>query len=90
MTETIARAAIQARDGQVWSVPRPGRHHDVIALMAERPGHDPRDCSPERQGFTTSTGRFVGRVEGMQIAKAAGQVINKPHAPMRLFSEDLF
>lgn len=99
MAETIERAAIQARDGRVWSVPRPGRHHDVIAVMATRPDHDPRDCAPERQGFTTSTGRFVDRVEGMRIAKAAGQLV-PDFAPdgvtiMRepgdlLFSEDLF
>jgi len=97
--ETIARAAIKARDGRVYTVDRPGRHHDVVALMGARPDHDTRDCSPPRQGFTTSTGRFVDRVEGMRIAKAAGQIIPDFHAdgvtirrePGReLFSEDLW
>lgn len=87
--ETIDRAAIR-HDGVIYSVSRPGRHHNVIALMAKRPGHCPSHCSPSKQGFTTSTGRFVGREDAMRIAQSAGQLIATPHISGKLFSEDLF
>ena len=85
--ETIERAAIR-RYSTVWSVPRPGRHHDVIAFMAEQGVDALGDYTT--QGFTTSEGRFVERDEAMEIAKAAGQLIAEPHAPDMLFSEDIY
>jgi hypothetical protein len=88
-TETIDRAAIR-HDGVTYSVPRPGRHNDVVTLMARRPDHRMSHCSPSKQGFTTSTGRFVCREEAMRIAQAAGQLIATPHISGKLFSEDLF
>ncbi len=39
------------------------------------------------QGFLTSTGRFVDRVEGMALARAAGQTDSDKS---QLFSEDLY
>ena len=42
------------------------------------------------QGFLTSDGRFVDRVEGLAIALAAGQVITKHGNPNQLFSEDMW
>jgi len=39
------------------------------------------------QGFLTSRGRFVDRVEGMAIARAAGQTDSEKSG---LFSEDLY
>lgn len=85
--ETIERAAIR-RYSTVWSVPRPGRHHDVIAFMAEQGVDALGDYST--QGFTTSEGRFVERDEAMKIAKAAKQLIAAPHVPHALFSEDVW
>lgn len=84
--ETIERAAIK-RGMKIFDVPRPGRHHDVINLMRDR-GYDLAAC--ERQGFTTSSGRFVNRREAMKIAKAAGQLIAEPRYRDTLFSEDIF
>ena len=52
MTETIVAAAIQ-HEGKVYSVPRPGRHHDVIREMA-RNGLGP--TTMRDQGFLTSSG----------------------------------
>ncbi len=45
-----------------------------------------------RQGFLTSTGRFVGREEALRIATAAGQLIGRTkHRPLdKLMSEDLW
>lgn len=88
MAETIERAAIRDDAGVVYSVPRPGRHHDVINHMID----DLKWAPPVvgEQGFTTSTGRFVNRQEAMKIAKAAGQLIAEPHVPDMLFSEDIY
>lgn len=95
MTETIERAAIQC-DHVVWTVPRPGRHHDVIAYIArDRPWLVP---ITGEQGFVTSTGRFVGREEAKKIAEAADQIIascGSDGVPFKrehpqLFSEDVW
>ncbi|WP_105903849.1 hypothetical protein, partial [Haemophilus influenzae] len=44
------------------------------------------------QGFLTNKGRFVGRIEAMEIAKEQGQVIRLSGSPNAdiLFSEDLY
>lgn len=85
----VVAAAIRTVREAVYHVDQPGRHHHVIALM-----HDvgcTRDCiGTAEQGFLLSDGRFVGRVEAMQVARAAGQLIAE-HAPhVGLFSEDVW
>lgn len=70
--ERIERAAIDF-DDVVWSVPAPGRHHDVMAyILTECPGYE---HVGGEQGFVTNRGRFVGREEARLIAEAAGQII---------------
>jgi hypothetical protein len=84
--ETITEAAILHR-GQPWSVPKPGRHGDVVRRLQEaNPGDGP---FVEEQGFMTSHGRFVGRVLAGEIALASGQ-IQALNWPPNLFSEDLW
>ncbi len=94
----IVRAAI-LRDGGVWSLPRPARHHDVLALM--------RQCglaqiAPPRevQGFLRDDGQFLDRKQAAEEAVACGQIANRPspdghprgyfNHPPDLFSEDLW
>ncbi len=84
--ETITEAAV-LHHGQPWSVPRPGRHGDVIRRLDET--HPADGPFVEEQGFMTSHGRFVGRREAGRIALAAGQT----HAlrwGVDLYSEDLW
>jgi hypothetical protein len=86
MTETIDRAAIRHR-GDVFDVPRPGRHHNVIHKMnlcglGAAHVHD--------QGFLTSSGRYVNRADALKIAEAAGQIVQKTGPPHLLFSEDMW
>ena len=88
-------------NGAVHSVPRPGRHHDVIRHIV--------DTNPAiqtvggEQGFIAgdgaSQGRFVDRLEARKIAEAAGQIIagrrDKDGVPYvaqddTLFSEDVW
>jgi hypothetical protein len=87
MSEKIVAAAVNAY-GAIWSLPRPNRHHHILwaidgaGLCAIAPG-------PEAQGFLTSDGRFVNRIEGAQIAKNAEQY-TALIAPPELYSEDLW
>lgn len=88
--ERIVRAACRWGSA-VYSVPPPGRHHHVFAL--EKPSVHTKPGA-EEQGFLTSEGRFVDRVEGLFIAQAAGQ-FNRPDLrpgenPHQLYSEDLW
>jgi hypothetical protein len=66
----------------IVSAPPPARHHNLYAI----------NHAPDESGFLTSTGRFVDRVEGLQIALAAGQpMIDHPSRhDTWLFSEDLW
>lgn len=84
--ERIDRAAIK-HAGLIHSVPRPGRHHNVIREMAKA-GFGP-ECM-HAQGFVTDLGRFVDRVEGLRVATKAEQICNKTGCAHELFSEDLW
>lgn len=74
--------------GVVYSVPRPGRHHDVVRMMNEKHGLGPGAL--RHQGFVTSAGRFVDRKEANLIARAADQIKVKTAPDHILFSEDLW
>lgn len=89
--ETIIAAAIQI-EGVTISLPKPARHSQVLAAaealhMPEYHRHG--SC----QGFLTSQGRFVNRVQAKQIAHIAGQEQKRPKNERHdrdLFSEDLW
>lgn len=84
--ETIEKAAIRF-EGTVYTVPRPGRHHNVIREMA-RQGFGPE--AMHDQGFVTNTARFVNRREACRIATEADQIIKKTGGDDDLFSEDVW
>lgn len=70
--------------GKVYSSPKPNRHHHVIRLIGGIHG-------PSIEGFLDDTGRFLDRQEALQVALAAGQVLNPADIRAnRLFSEDLW
>lgn len=80
----ILCAAIKTMDGVVHEVPRPGRHGDVIAKIADL-GY-PWPIKGE-QGFITDKGLFLSRHEAAKDAFAAGQTKDLKRD---LFSEDLW
>lgn len=87
-SETIVAAAVQI-EGVTFSLPRPARHGQVFhALDGFIP--DPI-LHTACQGFLTSEGRFVNRVQAKHIAHRAGQKIirDDPH-PRDAFSEDFW
>jgi hypothetical protein len=91
MTEKIDCAAIRHADGTVFTVPRPGRHHDVIAAMtqARKPYNGP-GIGQHVQGFVTDTGRFVDRYEARRIAEEASQLLDRESGLPQLYSEDVW
>lgn len=79
-------AAAMIYNGVVCSLPQPARHGDIIATIGKSVGEAYWPINGE-DGFVTSEGRFVGRNEGMEIARAAGQTNSTMDT---LFSEDLW
>jgi hypothetical protein len=81
--ETITHVAIEF-DDMTLDLPAPYRHSDVIALHVKLTG---KRGSGKRQGFITSTGRFVDRTIGAMIAHRARQTAEQK---LTLYSEDLW
>lgn len=90
---TVDRAAIRCM-GLVFSVPRPGRHGDVIRLMVETFGEEVHDaCFTRDQGFVLSDGSFADRMTAWRLAERSGQLLAR--APTDgcggvLYSEDVW
>jgi len=84
----IVGVAISYNHGFMLSAPRPARHPDLLRRAHELGLHDP---GPAYQGFVTSEGVFVDRKQALEIAIAAGQVVDKKSGNLNmLFSEDLW
>lgn len=75
----IKAAAIKTVDGEVWSVPAPGRHHNVIWVLRDF-GYSLGRISYGEEGFVTDDDRFVTRAEALAIARANGQLIEEHRA----------
>jgi hypothetical protein len=86
MTERIVAAAIQIENVTI-SLPQPARHAQVIACAYEYLDIEP---GRETQGFITSEGRFVNRIEARVIAFRANQNPRRTGSDCELFSEDLW
>jgi len=85
--ESIVGAAVQWQ-GLVFCLPPPKRHHDILHLMT---AIGLPKIAHQEQGFLTNTGRYVNRLDALEIAKAAGQNPKMANAPyLGLFSEDLW
>ena len=88
----IAAAAVfMEQSGEVYSLPPPSRHHDVLRHMATLGVKDPMRGE---QGFLTECGKFVRRKPAMMIAEHAGQLKRREgpgtYQGPELFSEDLW
>lgn len=85
--ERITGVAI-TYEGKTYSLPRPHRHNHVIRMMVDE--HGIQKPGSRGQGFITSAGRFVDRVEALSIARAANQILLGRGLHGQLFSEDLW
>lgn len=87
MKERIIAAAIQW-EGVTISLPKPARHGQVLHCAEQfLPNGAPAWAC---QGFLTSKGRFVNRVQARQIAYIAGQNPKETGGCRDLYSEDLW
>lgn len=77
-------AAATMYQGVVHFMPAPHRHHHILHKMSF-----PASLECE-QGFLTSEGKFVDRVEAKRIAIATGQEMLRQSYSRDLFSEDLW
>ena len=86
--EYITTAAIRV-DGEVWTLPRPARHHVLVQAwcLAHFKDGERASLHGEEQGFLTNRGRFVDRTEAARLAYAAGQTKRRETF---LYSEDLW
>lgn len=87
MTLRVIAAAINY-DGLIFSVPAPGRHHNVIHAMVD--AGVKRNVRGEDQGFLLSDGRWCSRRAAEHIAREAGQIKNEKLLGSILTSEDLW
>jgi hypothetical protein len=76
--ETIDRAAIEVK-GDVFAMPNPARHHNIMAIMVNVFDYKPPVKGIE--GFLTSRGRFVSRKEAGIIALRSGQAYRMKTPP---------
>jgi hypothetical protein len=68
------------------------RHHNCLHLQHAITGKASYEMGKSIQGFLTNKDRFVDRKEGLDIARAAGQINENELGNPRigLFSEDLY
>ena len=71
---------------KLYDLPRPARHHDVIAKIVAETGD--RGIRGE-QGFVTGEGMFLDRIVAAQYAIDYRQ-IEKLKWPPKIYSEDLW
>lgn len=84
--EVCICAAVVLPEGRIF---RGHRHHN--AMQAAREQEPECRISQDQQGFITSAGRYVDRVEGLRLQIAAGVESAQPSGYRdRLFSEDLY
>lgn len=86
----ITRVAVRF-NGQVYSLPPPNRHHDVIWEIARVENIATVRAAGDNQGFLDDSGRYLTRKEALPVALAAGQVLDVSNVRGKsLFSEDLW
>lgn len=86
--EKIAGSALRHPNGLIFTGFSPLRHHHVIRAM-DQVGMGGIDNTLD-QGFITNTGRYVGRIEAMFIAKKEGQTKETTDSKYQLHSEDVW
>ena len=78
-------------NGEVYSLPKPNRHHHVIWHIVKTTGCSSVDVREDDQGFLDESGRYLTRKQALTSAKANNQVKDLENIRMnRLFSEDVW
>lgn len=85
----LTHVACKDREGRVWSMPAPFRHHHVLRVMHD---HGTR-CAEDNhysQGFLDASGRYLHRKAAFVNAHLNGQIKNGEIIGGVLTSEDLW
>ncbi len=86
----ITHVAIRFQD-QIYSLPAPNRHHNVIRLIVETTGVSHVDARDDDQGFLDSSGRYLRRAPALRIAREAGQLrTDREVIGNKLYSENVW
>ena len=86
----MIEAAAILRDGVIWTLPKPARHHHIIAAMNDVDGRKEGIIQAHgEQGFIESQ-NFYNRKDAAMIAQDCGQLKKLLIAPPNLFTEDLW
>jgi hypothetical protein len=81
----ITHVAIRRHTGEVFSLPPPNRHHDVIRLINER------QVEGDDQGFLRHDNVFLRRRAALVEAQKCGQLLPRgTHPGGYLYSEDMW
>jgi len=85
----IVSAAIR-KNGIIYSVEKPGRHHNIIHNTPKLEVGKPASYVIDgEQGFLTDEGKFLNRNDSENHARACGQLVGKLIGSV-LTSEDLW
>ncbi len=86
----ITHVAIRFKD-QIWSLPRPYRHHHIFRVILHlNPDIHHVDSHGEDQGFLDETGRYLTRGQAEVSAHINDQIKNGKIIGGVLTSEDLW
>lgn len=86
----ITHVAIRFQ-GKVWALPKPNRHHHVIAFIVEQTGVDHVNSMGEDQGFVDANGQYLTRRQALVRASFTEQILDRSQLRGdRLYSEDLW
>ena len=86
----VVAAAIIGKDGKVYSLPAPARHHHVGQHMVRECGHPTPFPGGKAQGFLMSDGSFASREHAKGCAEYHGQLLTTAGKCRELFSEDVW
>lgn len=94
----VLAAAMRGRDGAIWTLPPPARHHDIGLYMLAMGEPSPYPDGDDQGFLVAAYGLFTGvprpiyqrRVVAKRIAEKAGQILPDKGQHPELFSEDLW
>ena len=94
--QRVIQAAVKMRDGQIITLPRPMRHHNIRNYVFRNPEtkavYEPPLREEDIQGFILSNGNFASRGTSFKHMKASGQIPTSPYCLIGsvLTSEDVY
>jgi hypothetical protein len=86
----VVAAAIKGKDGIIYHLPVPARHHDVGIWMIREHDHPIPFPGGNAQGFLMSDGTFGDRRYAKKCAMHHNQLLDRASNLIELYSEDVW